>query len=292
MPYKSGKLKGELTTPEIRKLISAHNKLTDIKIKKGATRDDIIKLLKNSGWSVDHEKQSLIPLDRPRKKIITLKEAKEVTKPKPKTELQKQKLKEKKEEKEVEKKKEVREIKKKAIQEQKSIPKKVPKGSHKMPDGSIMKNKDMSKKDSNPFIGKSTAPNAKPTYKPKSAPEKKTTPKPKPPVKKEAPRGRRKIVASMKKGTYSVMGEFVLDFPPRDTGGTWEHELNKYTKKDIPLLKITGFSDDGYSFVGDFWEYKIVDTNKGQLLKELVRLGQRKLKQLKRKQHQNQKYQL
>jgi len=93
--------------------------------------------------------------------------------------------------------------------------------------------------------------------------EKKLTPKPetKPPVKKEAPRGRRKIVASMKKGTYSVMGEFVLDFP----GG--EHELNKYTKKDIPLLKITGFSDDGYSFVGDFWEYKIVDTNTGILLK-------------------------
>ena len=117
MVYKSGALKGQLTTPEIRKLISAHNKLTDIKIKKGATRDDIIKLLKNSGWSVDHEKQSLIPLDRPRKKIITLKEAKEVTKPKPKTELQKQKLKEKKEEKEVEKKKEVREIKKKAFKE-------------------------------------------------------------------------------------------------------------------------------------------------------------------------------
>ena len=117
MPYKSGKMKGQLTTPEIRKLITAHNKLTDIKIKKGATRDDIIKLLKNSGWNVDHEKQSLIPTDRPRKKEITLTQAKEVTKPKPKTELQKQKIKEKKEEKEVEKKKEVRGIKKKAFKE-------------------------------------------------------------------------------------------------------------------------------------------------------------------------------
>tara|TARA_R110002033_G_scaffold170358_1_gene212658 strand:- start:154 stop:1116 length:963 start_codon:yes stop_codon:yes gene_type:complete len=199
MVYKSGALKGELTTPEIRKLISAHNKLTDIKIKKGATRDDIIKLLKNNGWSVDHKKQSLIPTDRPRKKIITLKEADTITKPKPKTELQKQKLKEKKEEKEVEKKKEVREIKKKAIEEQKAIPKpkpkeepkpkpkpvkkqtpkpkpkSVPKDSHLMPDGSIMKNKDMPQKDSNPFIGKSTAPNAKPTYKPKPKP----SPKPK-----------------------------------------------------------------------------------------------------------------
>ena len=124
MPYTVGKLKGQLTTLEIRKLISAHNKLTDIKIKKGSTRDDIIKLLKNNGWSVDHGKQSLIPTDRPRKKIITLKEAQTITKPKPKTEIQKQKSKEKKEEKEVVKKKEVREIKKKAIEEQKSISKK------------------------------------------------------------------------------------------------------------------------------------------------------------------------
>jgi hypothetical protein len=170
MPYKNGKLKGELTISEIRKLISAHNKLTDIKIKKGSTRDDIIKLLKNNGYAVDHGKQSLIPTDRPRKKIITLTQAKEVTKQKPKTELQKQKSKEKKEEKEVQKKKEVREIKKKVIEEQKSIPKK------KVISKPVMKQKDKSvKSDSNPFIGKSTASNAKPTYKPKPKP----SPKPK-----------------------------------------------------------------------------------------------------------------
>ena len=66
MVYKTGTLKGQLTTAEIRKLISAHNKLTNIKIPKGSNRDDIIKLLKTNGWSVNHEKQSLIPLDRPR----------------------------------------------------------------------------------------------------------------------------------------------------------------------------------------------------------------------------------
>ncbi len=44
MPYKTGKMKGELTTPEIRKLIKAHNILTSIKIPKGATRDEIIKI--------------------------------------------------------------------------------------------------------------------------------------------------------------------------------------------------------------------------------------------------------
>tara|TARA_R100000541_G_scaffold54052_1_gene62413 strand:- start:1134 stop:2156 length:1023 start_codon:yes stop_codon:yes gene_type:complete len=264
MVYKSGKLKGELTTPEIRKLISAHNKLTDIKIKKGATRDDIIKLLKNNGWSVDHEKQSLIPLDRPRKKIITLKEADTITKPKPKTELQKQKLKEKKEEKEVEKKKEVREIKKKAIEEQKAIPKpkpkskpkeepkpkpkpvkkqtfnlknnkvisgksppkpkpkEVPKDSHVMPDSSIMKNKDMPQKDSNPFIGKSTAPNAKPTYKPKPKP--KPSPKPKsvkPPPKQD----------TSEIDTYDKLSKFVMDRTRKSTFeiGDWIKK-NKSTK--------------------------------------------------------------
>ena len=138
MPYTVGKLKGQLTISEIRKLISAHNRLTDIKIKKGSTRDDIIKLLKNNGYMVDHGKQSLIPTDRPRKKIITLTQAKEVTKQKPKTELQKQKSKEKKEEKEVQKKKEVREIKKKVIEEQKSIPKK------KVISKPVMKQKDKS----------------------------------------------------------------------------------------------------------------------------------------------------
>ena len=89
MVYKTGTLKGQLTTAEIRKLISAHNKLTNIKIPKGSNRDDIIKLLKSNGWSVNHEKQSLIPLDRPRKKQITLTQAKEVTKAKPLTEEQK-----------------------------------------------------------------------------------------------------------------------------------------------------------------------------------------------------------
>ena len=213
MPYQTGKLKGQLTTPEIRKLISAHNKLTDIIIPKGSTRVGIIVLLKNKGWTIDHAKQSLIREKVTTRKKITLQKAEIVTKPKPKTELQKQKQQEKKQEKEIIKKKEVREIKKKAIEEQKSIPKpkpksnpvkkttfnlknnkvisgksppkKVPKDSHVMPDGTIMKNKDMKKKnssfqaDSTPFIGKSVS-NAKPTYKPKPKEKPKPSPKPSP----------------------------------------------------------------------------------------------------------------
>jgi len=66
MPYKTGKMKGELTTTEIRKLIRAHNILMSIKIPKGAKREDIIKLVEQKGFKVDHNKQALIPKSRPR----------------------------------------------------------------------------------------------------------------------------------------------------------------------------------------------------------------------------------
>ena len=58
MPYKSGKLKGELTTAEIRKLVRAHNILTSIKITKGSKRDENIKLLEKKGYEVEHTKKT------------------------------------------------------------------------------------------------------------------------------------------------------------------------------------------------------------------------------------------
>jgi len=92
MPYKTGKLKGELTTPEIRKLIRAHNVLVSIKIPKGAKREDIMALVKKNGYEVNHEKQALVPkVQMQRKKTIGLKKAQEITKPKPLTEEQKKK---------------------------------------------------------------------------------------------------------------------------------------------------------------------------------------------------------
>ena len=214
MPYKNGKLKGELTISEIRKLISAHNKLTDIKIKKGSTRDDIIKLLKNNGYAVDHGKQSLIPTDRPRKKPITLTQAKEVTKPKPKTELQKQKSKEKKEEKEVQKKKEVREIKKKVIEEQKSIPMK------KVISKPVMKQKDVGTQYSPPkFI-----PPPKSVKDKVKAIEKKSTPKPvqepsKPPPKELTTKERNIILLkSYNLPTYKDYDDFVNKISTKKDG--------------------------------------------------------------------------
>ena len=85
MVYKTGKLKGELTTTEIRKLIRAHNVLVSIKIPKGASRDDIIAVLKKNKYKVDHEGGALVPLvEMKRRNKITITKADAVL-PKPKT---------------------------------------------------------------------------------------------------------------------------------------------------------------------------------------------------------------
>ena len=71
-----------LSTKELRKLITAHNKLSQIKIPKGATRDDLIKLIESAGYKVDEEKK-VIRAKVKRGKQITLAKAEEVTKKKP-----------------------------------------------------------------------------------------------------------------------------------------------------------------------------------------------------------------
>tara|TARA_R100001163_G_C5044922_1_gene182351 strand:+ start:173 stop:508 length:336 start_codon:yes stop_codon:yes gene_type:complete len=71
-----------LSSKELRKLISAHNKLSQIKIPKGATRDDLIKLIETAGYTVDEEKK-VIRAKVKRGKQITLAKAEEVTKKKP-----------------------------------------------------------------------------------------------------------------------------------------------------------------------------------------------------------------
>tara|TARA_R110002153_G_scaffold201484_1_gene354733 strand:+ start:1227 stop:2279 length:1053 start_codon:yes stop_codon:yes gene_type:complete len=87
MPYKSGKMKGELTTTEIRKLIRAHNVLVSIKIPKGSKREDIMAIVKKEGYMVDHEKQALRPVSKGKVKklpVVDMKKATQVL-PKPKT---------------------------------------------------------------------------------------------------------------------------------------------------------------------------------------------------------------
>jgi hypothetical protein len=100
MPYKSGKMKGQLTNAEIKKLIRGHNKLVDIKIPTGATRETLLKLVSSNGYKLDHKKEALVPkVAMKRKPKVTLNRAKELTKPKPaspKTKARRQKAKQKK----------------------------------------------------------------------------------------------------------------------------------------------------------------------------------------------------
>jgi len=92
MPPK--KKDSKMTSPELRKLIRAHNKLSNIKIPKGSTRDEIIIIIEKNGYTVDHVNKELKPKVK-RGKIISVKQADKMF-PK-KTEAQKKEAKDKKE---------------------------------------------------------------------------------------------------------------------------------------------------------------------------------------------------
>tara|TARA_R110000803_G_scaffold81004_3_gene146890 strand:- start:2195 stop:2722 length:528 start_codon:yes stop_codon:yes gene_type:complete len=61
MPYKSGKLKGELTSPELRRMIKLHNKMVGIEVPTGSKRPDLIRIIESNGFKIDHKEQKLIP---------------------------------------------------------------------------------------------------------------------------------------------------------------------------------------------------------------------------------------
>lgn len=112
-----------LSKTELRKLIRAHNVVSKITIPKGATAQDMVKLLEEKNYEVDHENK-VIKRKVSRGKQIKLKDTDKILTPKEKTALQKQKASEKKAEKEIEKKKKEREIKKKALADEKGRQKK------------------------------------------------------------------------------------------------------------------------------------------------------------------------
>jgi len=116
--YKAGKLKGELTTAEIRKLIRAHNKASSIKIPPKSTREDIVGILKKAGYMVNHQKAELRPLSKGKVQKLKVISQQTIQKelPKPKTKLEKQKAKEEKEEKQMQKKKQERAERKAIVQ--------------------------------------------------------------------------------------------------------------------------------------------------------------------------------
>ena len=93
MPPKMKVPDGEMNATELRKLIRAHNILVSIKIPKGTDRLGLIKLIEGKGYKVDHKKKAIIDskADRPRRPQVTLKNAVELTKPKPVSEEEKKK---------------------------------------------------------------------------------------------------------------------------------------------------------------------------------------------------------
>ena len=111
MPPK--KKDSKMTSPELRKLIRAHNKLSNIKIPKGSTRDEIIIIIEKNGYTVDHVNKELKPKVK-RGKIISVKQADKMF-PK-KTEAQKKEAKDKKEAKKKEAEKERKEREGKLIE--------------------------------------------------------------------------------------------------------------------------------------------------------------------------------
>ena len=83
-----------LSVKELKTLIKAHNKLSQIKIPKGATAEQLVKLIEDAGYKVDHEKKAIKPGVK-RGRQIKLSQAEEITKPKQKTEAEKEAQKEK-----------------------------------------------------------------------------------------------------------------------------------------------------------------------------------------------------
>ncbi len=85
MPYKSGSLKGELTVPELRRLVRQHNELMSLKIPPRTDRDGILALIQKNGYDVDHAGQKLVPrVKMKRKPVVKLPPAKPRAKRKPK----------------------------------------------------------------------------------------------------------------------------------------------------------------------------------------------------------------
>lgn len=84
-----------LSAPELRKLIRAHNELSKIKVPKGATAEDLVKLIEANGYKVNHEQKKLEQKVK-RGKQITLKQADQMfPAPKKKTQSEKDEAKKK-----------------------------------------------------------------------------------------------------------------------------------------------------------------------------------------------------
>ena len=160
---------GELKAPEIRRMIKAHNKLMGIDIPKGTDRAGLIALVQSNGYKIDHEAKKLVPSVKMKRKPTVKLPPAPAKKTKEEMATKRAEASKKKADKlraETEKtNKYVKTARESGIAEGKKLgvkagaslarlvvarkerkaKDKVPKGSHEMPDGSIMKDKDMKK---------------------------------------------------------------------------------------------------------------------------------------------------
>lgn len=302
-----------LSKTELRKLIRAHNVLSKITIPKGASLEDMEKLVQKAGYKVNHEKKRLDAQVK-RGKQITLKQAEEITKPKPKTALQKQKAEEKKEEKAIEQKKKEREIKKKAIAKEREVQsKKIIKGKKDIKDKSLSINRIKTKMTATQKLAPA----------PKSAPKKarkqlKETQKPS--TSKVVQPGKPEDVKIDSKKDSSIVERFQKNIlrvarlkGKMDTGSQWLNELKfliknrkefpeKYIEEiDIPFTfnkyakyykdKLKEYYEDENDFPAnsDFTEQlKYFEKDEMKFKKESKEIGEKLEKEQKEKQAKEQ----
>tara|TARA_Y100001972_G_scaffold33145_1_gene41172 strand:- start:3839 stop:4747 length:909 start_codon:yes stop_codon:yes gene_type:complete len=90
MPYLRGKLKGQLKSAEIRKIVRLHNELSKVKIPPRLDREGLIKFIESQGFKIDHENMKIVNKNK-MKETLTLKEAQEKfpVKPRKKKEVEK-----------------------------------------------------------------------------------------------------------------------------------------------------------------------------------------------------------
>ena len=159
---------GELKAPELRRMIKEHNKLMSIKIPPKTDRAGLIKLINDNGYKVDHANKKLMPVKEMKRKPIVKLPPAPAKKTKEEMAIKRAEATKKKADKlraETEKTNKyvktardagIAEGKKLGVKAGASLARlvvarkerkdKVPKGSHRMPDGTIMKDKDMPKK--------------------------------------------------------------------------------------------------------------------------------------------------
>ncbi len=88
----SSKVK-ELTAPEIRRLIKAHNTLTKIAVPKGSKKADLVKLIQDAGFKLDHVNKKIIKVRKGKQDISDGTEIKVPAPPPKKTKEEKEKAK-------------------------------------------------------------------------------------------------------------------------------------------------------------------------------------------------------